>query len=217
MTTLKIEGSIDEIGALEDGSGEGFVIRTDTGPVRLTGLDRDQLRTAAPMWGEEVSLTLRTAASAEQTAVPLGYLPMSEIEKLADKRVEGVGMLLRKNPREGSIAVYTVPPQQPSAAPESEQKPLSHKQQMAIAAGLGINQDSAALFLQALAAAGNSQSQDAVDAARYRWLRDKAIVVSWSYKDEAGNIIRCVSSEVRLNDRIDYAIAAMSKQEGGAA
>ncbi|UGQ44939.1 hypothetical protein [Massilia endophytica] len=68
-----------------------------------------------------------------------------------------------------------------------------------------------------LAAAGNSQSQDAVDAARYRWLRnaDQAIgnVIDkefapgrWEYR-----------SGEELDAAIDAAIAAMGKQEGGAA
>ena len=49
------------------------------------------------------------------------------------------------------------------------------------------------------------------DAQRYRWLRDKTIVVSWSYKDESGNIIRCVSSEVRMDERIDFVAASVAQ------
>lgn len=49
------------------------------------------------------------------------------------------------------------------------------------------------------------------DADRYRWMRDKTIVVSWSYQDESGNIIRCVSSEVRMDERIDFAAASVAQ------
>lgn len=49
------------------------------------------------------------------------------------------------------------------------------------------------------------------DAERYRWMRDKTIVVSWSYQDESGNIIRCVSSEVRMDERIDFVAVSVAQ------
>jgi hypothetical protein len=74
----------------------------------------------------------RTAASAEQTAVPTGWKlvpvnPTPEMHVAADALVTAAGGYVSPDEAyDAMLAAAPRPPQQPSAAPESEQKPIGY-------------------------------------------------------------------------------------------
>lgn len=68
---------------------------------------QNMLLTAAAAVSARPASVQPSAPAVEQQ--PIGYLRQSEIDKMADPRVAGVGMMLHKEPGEGKVAVYAAP------------------------------------------------------------------------------------------------------------
>jgi hypothetical protein len=72
----------------------------------------------------------QASAAQEVRAVPVGYARQSELDKLVDGRVAGVGMMIHKEPGEGKVALYLAPVSTSTApAAPADQIAWSHELQ----------------------------------------------------------------------------------------